>query len=157
MGNKKKITFDSVASRITGNIARASSKEIALICRRTFQGIKELLSAPLGHLPESSVFDAEQSLYKILEVYRNLEDKGGVENVILEEILIIKPRLNKAVSRINAAATNRREAKRAQQLMQNKDEYYKYLPLYNDAINECYDQVAEICRIIDRLDDIDTG
>ncbi len=147
-------TFDSVAKGITNDVASASPKEVMLICRETFKGIKDLLAPTLKDLPEKSVFDAEDSLYKIKDEYGKLEDKGNVENEILAEISIIKPKLKSAASQIHTAATIRRGANLAQQLTQNKDEYYKHLPLYDDAVQECYDRVAEINRYIRGLDDI---
>lgn len=143
--------FDLVARDIAHNVANASPKEIILICRKTFRGIKELLSPALMDIPEQLIFDVDNSLYKILNEYRKLEDRGGVEYEILKEIHAIKPVLTKAISQINVAVTIQTDMKMAGQ---NKVEYYQYLPLYYDAMYECYDRVAEINRIISGLDDI---
>ena len=76
--------FDQVVRRITDNIANATPKERVLICRVTFRGIKELLAPPLKGIPEKSVCDAENSLYKIMDEYRKLEDGRDVEQLVAE-------------------------------------------------------------------------
>lgn len=141
--------FDSVAKGITKNIANATSKEIALICRLTFKGIEGMLTGRLKDIPEKSVFAAEDAIDWILEEYRKLRGKGGVELDILTEIDDIMPELIEAVSQINTAADQlRRKANRKQ----NNDAYNK--TDYNRAVLMSQEQVAKINRMIDKFDDI---
>ena len=131
--------FDSVAKGITKNIANATSKEIALICRLTFKGIEDMLTGKLRDIPEKSVFAAEDALNKIDEEYTKLlRRKDGIEIEIRTEIKDIEPELIKAISQITAAAVIRNRAN----------------PDYNSAVRMGRKHVAEINDKIARFDDI---
>jgi hypothetical protein len=141
--------FESAAKGITNNIADASPKEIVLICRLTFKGIEDMLTGRLKDIPEKSVFAAEDAIDWILEKYRELRRKGGVEFEILTEIDDIMPELIEAISQINTAADQlRRKANRKQ----NNDAYNK--TDYNRAVLMSQEQVAKINRMIGNFDDI---
>jgi len=142
----------AAAKGITNNIADATSKEIALICRETFKGIEAMLTGKLKVIPEQSVFDAEDAIDWIINEYRKLRRKGEVENEILTEIDDIMPELIEAVSLINTAAEELRKKANPKQnnVVYNRTDY-------NRAVLKSYEQVAKINDKIARSDDIDSG
>lgn len=79
--------FEKAASRIPKDIAFTSSQEIALICRYTFEGIQQMLTADLGDIPYESVQASAVALNRIDQEYSKLlRSKDGLELDILREI-----------------------------------------------------------------------